>query len=263
MTLSPSQIAEAADLLIAARREGQRLSGLPEAVRPTSISEGHAIQDEVRARSGQGIGAIKVNAPKTGGVYRGMLEKAVCHRSPATIDTAEHDYVGIEAEIAFHFADGLPPSPSGYEPEAVASAARACAALDIVGTRLEDFMARSQFERIADGLNAGSFVYGPDHAGWRDIDYAKLPVSVMIDGVEVFSDTGGHLWVDPFLPVLAFVEMVKDAGLPPGTILTTGSFCGLLPIAAGETIRAVMGPLEPVQVTLHSATAPTQLRKLK
>src|SRR5690606_17157274 len=116
-------------------------------------------------------GVIKVNAPKSGGVYRGLLEEAVCYASPAVIDTAEHDYVGIEAEVAFRFADGLPPSAAGYQFEAVASAAEACAALDIVGTRLEDFMARSQFERIADGLNAGSFVYGPFQAGWRNIDY--------------------------------------------------------------------------------------------
>ncbi|WP_193334785.1 2-keto-4-pentenoate hydratase [Devosia beringensis] len=253
MKLLPGQIAKAAEFLIQARRDGRRLDSLPDALRPQSIDEAHAIQDAVFARSGEKISAIKVGATKDGTVFRGILHESLCRASPAVFDATEHDFVGIEAEIAFRFPDGLAPSDKSYLPEVVAAAASALAAFDIVGTRFDNFMALSQFDRIADGLNAGGFVYGRELADWRGVDFTTMPVEVWVDGSRVYSGIGGHASVDPFLPVLRYVDSVREAGLPPGTCLTTGSFCGFLPVAPGQTIGATLGRFEAIEVTLRAA----------
>ncbi|RUT34802.1 hypothetical protein EMQ25_02255 [Arsenicitalea aurantiaca] len=250
MGLSRDQIAEAASLLISAGRSGTRLSALPERIRPEAIEDAHAVHDAVREALRQDIGAIKVNLAG-GVVFRGTLASAVCRPSPARFDAAPGQFAGIEAEIAFRFPDGLLPSPDSYDPARVAEATEACAAFDLVGTRFHDFMRRSQFERIADGLNAGAFAYGPFRRNWLGVNFAELAVQVSVDGIESFSGIGGHAASDPFLYALAYAETVRDQGIAPGTILTTGSLCGLLPVAPGQTIRARLGDFHPIEVTLR------------
>lgn len=253
MTLSADQIAQSANLLVQARRGGYRLASLPEAIRPTTVDEAHATQDAVLTLTAASIGAIKVNADKGGGVFRGKVDQAFCQRSPAAFDFFDGELIGIEAEIAFHFPEGLAPSPSGYNAN-VFAAARASAAFDIVGSRFDDFRARTQFERIADALSSAAFVHGAAKNDWRGIDFTALPVSVSVDGSVVFEGKGGHPAIDPFAPVLAYLDTVRASGLPPGTILTTGSFCGLLPVAPGQVIRATLGEFDPIEVTLRAAT---------
>lgn len=252
MSLYADQIARAADLLIEAGRSGQMLAALPEDLRPANVDEAHAIQDVARRVLGHDIGAIKVNVSGEL-VYRGMLSDAVCQPSPAVFDTAPGQFAGIEAEIAFRFPDGLAPSSEPYERDAVAAAAEACAAFDLVGTRFRDFMKRTAFERIADGLNAGAFAYGRATRDWRSVNFAAMPVQVAVNGVETFAGTGGHAAGDPFNLVMAYVNSVRGEGLKPGAILTTGSFCGLLPVAPGQTIIARLGDFDPVEVTLRAS----------
>jgi 2-keto-4-pentenoate hydratase len=254
MGLSYDQIENAASLLIEARRSGKRIAGLPESVRPASADEAHDIQDAVRRALGEDASAIKVTAAKSGDVFRGILPSSACGASPAVFPASSVQIVGIEAEIAFRFPTGLAPQPEGYEADVVAAAAEACAAFDIVGSHFDDFMSLTPFERAADNLNAGAFVSSNSMANWRSVDFKSLSVTVWVDGVELFRGAGGHPAGDAFIPVLAYAHTVRREGLKAGTIITTGSFCGLLPIRPGQVIRAQLGPFDPVEVTIAVPT---------
>lgn len=248
--MTPSAIEDAARLLADARRQGQRLAGLPENLRPASVDEAHAVQDAVRRLLGETPGAAKVNTPAVGGVVRGIVPADLTMPSGAWVTAAAIGLAGIEAEIGFVFPRGLEASPEGYDASVVAAAAEAFAAFDVVGTRFHDFMARSQLERVADALNAGAFVYGPARRDWREIDFAAIGLRVEADGAEVFRGQGGHAAGDPFLPVVRYLETVCETGLEPGAMITTGSFCGLLAAAPGQRFCAEFDDFAPVEVRL-------------
>ena len=61
--MDPNRVAEAASLLTAARQQHSELDRLPDACRPQSIAEAHAIQDAVTAQLGAEVRAFKANAP--------------------------------------------------------------------------------------------------------------------------------------------------------------------------------------------------------
>jgi 2-keto-4-pentenoate hydratase len=247
--LSAAEIDAAARLLLAARRTGRRIDGLPEPVRPASVADGHAIQDRVLGLMGAQTGAIKVNAPPAGEVYRGIVESSRVFSSPARIPAADAGLMGVEAEVAFLFPEGVPgrAEPWGYDE--LAALARAMPAFDIVDSRLDDFMSRTPFERIADCLNAGAFVHGRALDGWRRLDLAAIEVTLKVDDRVIVRRVGGHPPLDPFVPALDYVNAVPGTGLPPGAVLTTGSFTGLHYSRSRQRIRAEFPGLGDVEVT--------------
>jgi 2-keto-4-pentenoate hydratase len=237
-----------AGLLIDARHSRRRLNGLPADVRPMTVEDAHAIQDAVHEASSERIGALKVNAPNENEVYRGIIPARRVVTSPAKISARDAGLMGIEAEIAFLFLNGVRPQEEAYDYSALANSALALPAFDIVDTRFEAFMSRSPHERIADSLNAGFLVHGAARRDWRDIAHASIHVRLMVDGAEVFAGPGKHVAGDPFLPVVRYLDTVREKGCPPGTLITTGSFTGLTIAKAKQVIRAEFAGFSPIEV---------------
>jgi 2-keto-4-pentenoate hydratase len=71
--MDPQQIAEAARLLVAARRSGERPAELPGRCRPSSVGEAHAIQDAVATELAERVGAFKAAAPSNDEPWRGLI----------------------------------------------------------------------------------------------------------------------------------------------------------------------------------------------
>jgi 2-keto-4-pentenoate hydratase len=247
--LTPAEIDAAAHLLLAARRTGRRIDGLPEPVRPGSIAEAHAIQDKVLALLGAGTGAIKVSAPVSGGIFRGIVDGGRVFASPARLMADTVGLMGIEAEVAFLFPSGVPAREVAYGYDELAALALAMPAFDIVDTRLDEFMSRTVFERIADSLNAGAFIHGPAVADWRKLDFRTLEVTLKIDDKVLVRQAGAHPRTDPFVPTIAYVNEVRAAGLAPGSMLTTGSFTGLQYARPRQRVRAEFPGLGVVDVS--------------
>lgn len=246
--LSSSEIEAAALLLVASRRTGRRLDGLPAPVRPECVEDGLAVQDKVHEILGDEVGAIKVNAHVSGNIFRGIVSKSRIFESPAVLSASEAGLMGIEAEIAFVFPDGVPARATPYSYDEVAEMAEAMPVFDIVDTRLNDFLSRTQFERVADSLNAGALVLSPPIPNWRKIDFRLVEVVLWFDNEVVVRQTGDHPWGDPLLPALQFINSGLDKGLPPQTVLTTGSFTGFKIAKPRQKIRAEFADLGSVEV---------------
>ena len=222
------RIAAAASLLAEARRCGERLAGLPPALRPQTVAEAHAIQDAVTRALGERGGGWKANAPPEGEVQRGLLFARLIFASPASIPASLAPLLGIEAEIAFRFRTDLPPRPVPYAREEVAQAVLPFPAIEIVDSRYRDFNLCSPLERLADhGLN-GAFVAGREVADWHRLDLAKLKVTLALDGETIVERVGGHPTGDPLATAVAFANAMRaQGGLKRGEFVTTGSCTGM------------------------------------
>ena len=106
--MDAQQIANAAALLVKARRGGPLLADLPASSRPASVTDAHAIQDAVTAALGEQVGAFKAMAPANAEATRGVIYAGTIHPSPARIPAAEVPQCGVEGEVAFIFRRDLP-----------------------------------------------------------------------------------------------------------------------------------------------------------
>ena len=127
--MDQAAIAQAAELLIAARRTGKLLDALPASCKPETLEDAFAIQDATVAALGETVAGWKVSIVDGRAVYGAIMASRV-FESGAHIEAAKMPLLGVEAEIAFRFARDLPPGKYSYVD--VANAVAAFAAIEIV-----------------------------------------------------------------------------------------------------------------------------------
>ena len=227
-------VAQATELLVAARRTGKLLDALPDACRPQTLDDAHAIQDATLAALGERIAGWKVSVVD-GRVVRGAIMASRVFESGAQVKASTMPLLGIEAEIAFRFERDLPAGKHSYED--VAAAVTAFAAIELVDSRFRDFQAVTAQERNADFVTNGGFVRGAVAPGWRRLDLKNIPVTLTIGGAEIVKRNGGHGAGDPLLPAVALANDLP-AGLKAGQFVTTGTYTGLTFAKPGQRVVA-------------------------
>lgn len=263
--IDPARIAEAAALLAAARRTRSRIGLLPDACRPASNAESHAIQDAVTALLKAEAGAFKANIPiaespsdasavDTAWIHRAGVRAPIyapsIHASPARMAAADVPQCGVEGEVAFRFRRDLPPRPTPYSRDEVAAAVDACAAIEVVTSRYAEPDSATALDKLADCVSNGGFVYGKVIADWRSLDLGKLKVVLTVNGAEVLAQTGGHPTGDPLGTAVALVEMMRAAGgVKTGQFVTCGSCTGLRYLKPGDSCGVQFEGLGPAEVS--------------
>jgi 2-keto-4-pentenoate hydratase len=237
-------VAQAAELLIAARRTGILLDALPASCRPQTLEDALAIQDATLAALGETVAGWKV-ALVDGRVVRAPIMASRVFESGAQVKAATMPLLGIEAEIAFRFERDLPPGE--YSHEDVAAAASAFAAIEIVDSRFRDHQAVSAQERNADFVTNGGFVRGAPAVAWRTLDLANIAVTLTIGGQEIVKRNGGHAAGDPLKPALALANDLPG-GIKAGQFVTTGTYTGLTFAKPGQTVVAEFAGVGMVEV---------------
>jgi 2-keto-4-pentenoate hydratase len=251
--MDPTRIAEAAALLATARKEGRRIDGLPEACRPRSVADAHAIQNAVTGLLGDDIRAYKANAPVAGDPnsvgLRAPIYAANTRSSPAAFPVVEAPQCGVEGEVAFRFRHDLPPRAAAYTRDEVAGAMDACSAIEVVTSRFAKPDEASPRDKLADCNSNGGFVFGALVTDWRRLDVAKLKVVLTVNGETVLEQVGGHPIGDPLAVAVAFVEMMRtDIGVKAGQFITCGSCTGLRYLKPGDTCAVTFGGLGGAEV---------------
>lgn len=248
--MDPTQIAEAAALLVAARRARARIPALPPSCRPTSVAEAHAIQDAVTAALGIAVGAFKANAPAGAEPTRGVIYTPTIHPSPSRIPAALVPQCGVEGEVAFIFRADLTPRPTPYARAEVAAAVDACAAIEVVTSRYADPDTAPPLDKLADCIANGAFVHAPAIKDWRDLELGKLKVTLTVNGAPVLEQVGGHPTGDPLGIAVALVEMMRGTtGVKAGQFVTCGSCTGLRYLKPGDVCGVTFEGLGAAEVT--------------
>ena len=243
------QIDQIAALLADARRTGNRLARLPEALRPASVTEAHAIQDAVTVALGARVGAFKANAPAGDEPNRGVIYADAVLASPARIAAARVPQCGVEGEVAFVFRRDLPPREAAWSRDDIAAVVDASVAIELVTSRYLQPDAVSNLEKLADGVSNGALVHALPRDDWRGLDLGRIQVTLLVNGAQVLQQQGGHPTRDPLGAAVALANMMRSRGLHAGELVTCGSYTGLRYLQPGDTCAVRFEGLGDAEVT--------------
>jgi 2-keto-4-pentenoate hydratase len=242
------QVEEAARLLCAARG-GSPVHELPQRCRPQSDADAYQIQDAVTRQLGQLIGGWKVGAASpTTTAFCAPIYASMIRSSPTSYQAAELRLIGIEAEIGFRLSRDLPPRAAAYQRAEVIAGATLHPVVEVVDSRYSDFRSLDRASILADNFSNGGLVYGPAVPNWESLDLAGTTMVVTEEG-QPFADSTGGAARDPVGALVEFANLMNGrGGAKAGTIVTTGSWTGMVFTKRGALIVADFGPLGRVEI---------------
>lgn len=241
--------------LIAARRGG------PPATAPAlaDMATAYAVQDGVAQALGWFDGGAPPQHWKSGAGSRSApqthapLPPAGVWASPADASSWPFRLRGIEAEVALRLGR---PVDSALAATLDVDGARAlvdamCVSIEIVDARWAEALDAPALAKLADLQSHGALVLG----AWvpfahRDWALQRCEVRIGSQAPQVF--VGTHSMADPAWVLPAWLRHATRNGavLPAGTVLTTGTWCGLPMAQAGDLVHAVFDGIGEARVQL-------------
>ena len=247
------RIEKAAALLVQARRDLVPLLGLPEALKPQTVDEGHAIQDATSKALGKLIGGFKAMSPPEQQPNRGIIYADTIHASPCDLPVAKAPQCGVEGEVAFVFRANMPDRPVPYTTQEVSAVVDAFAAIEIVHSRFDIARPLSNLEKLADSImNAGLVCAAPNPA-WRSLDLGNIKVTMTVNGASFKEKAGGHPLGDPLAVAVELANMWRSkGGVRAGQVVTCGSYTGLDYLKPGDICSVAFEGLGTATVTFKA-----------
>jgi 2-keto-4-pentenoate hydratase len=241
----------AARALCLARRDGRRVPST--LLQPADHHEAYAIQDATLAAIGP-VGGWKVGARAPGLEPTcaplpadGLLPDGALLKGPAW------RLRGIEIEVGFLLGADLPPRAAPYTLNDLALAIESVLpVIEVVETRLADWLGAGSQAQLADLLSHGALVLGgrrPFAPAWFDLE--QVEVVLRFDEQIVAHTVGEHPCPDAgaLLVWLANHCSARGAGLRAGQVVTSGSCSGMLFASQGTAVRVEVDGLEPLRVS--------------
>ena len=254
----------AAHLLAQARIQHQRLSELPEAVRPKSPVEAYGVQDglieELLAHYGGSLIGYKIACTNVtaqrqlhvDSPFFGRLLSAFFHEAPAQVEAGQFFMRVVEAEFAFEMARDLPPSATPRSREEIAGAVKGVIpGIEIVDSRFDEWTTIGAPSLIADNACNAAWIKGTVLSDWRGIDLAKQSVSVTVNGKLLREGSGGNVLGHPLNALDWLVNNLgaRGLGLKAGQFITTGVTTEVYMAERGDRITADFGAAGSVDLT--------------
>ena len=250
-----TDIDTATSRLLQARREHQRQPA------PAFADEAaaYAVQDQV-ARALAWFGDTPPRHWKSGGPSR---EQALAHAplppagvwpSPAQAADWRFSLRGIEAEVALRLRE---PVDAARAAALDAAGARAlidamCVSIEIVDSRWVEGLDAAPLAKLADLLCHGALVLGPWVAfdAGRDWSAQACHVRIGTHAPQIFRGT--HSLADPAFVLLAWLRHATRNGavLAAGSVVTTGTWCGVLHAQAGDAVEVAFDGIGAASVRL-------------
>jgi len=222
---------------------------------PASIAEAAEVQAAVAKRlnanvAGWKIGYTPEGVPVAGPIFDRFLKAAGAH-----FPMREAGMWGVEPEIAVRLGVDLPRRfVQRYSREDIVSAIDAVlVGIEIVASRVIDHKSANFLLFLADNIGHAGYATGPDQRNWRDLDLAKLRVSLTINGALLHDAVGGHPTDDPLKPLVDYANAQSDrlGGLRAGQVITTGSLCGLVTVEGPGEVAAAIDSLGEARLYIH------------
>lgn len=248
--MEATKVAQAAQLLVEARRTGKPLRELPHDCKPDSVVDANAIIDEVSRQLDEKIVGWKiayVYMPRQPPFLCPLYESRLFD-SPARVPLSLTPSLRIEPEISFVLKHDLPAREKAYRPDEVAEAVVAHASLEIVDTRFDTGHRtlrqmiddrKGRIEAFADHITTGAYIIGEGRSDWQDFDFSAMRVVMRTPRRVIVEGVGGHAFVDPFLPCVVLANIMRRReGLRAGEVLVTGSFAGFYEVEPDEPVTA-------------------------
>jgi 2-keto-4-pentenoate hydratase len=199
-----------------------------------SRDDAYDVQDGVREALGASVGMLKTAVHPDGigvasPIYAGGVGAAPAMRHSASLA------LGVEVEVGVVLARDI------------ASSADIPAAIDhyftgveVCGTRYVDRSLAGPTGSLADSQSALGYVIGPGRAAADDIN--GLDVVIEFAGKQIYAAPAKHGFGNVLASLRAYADR-QHATLPltKGSIITTGSMCGLVPTSGSGHLVARLG----------------------
>lgn len=220
---------------------------LQEVSRPAALE----IQQRVIKGLAAPVAAWKTAALPDGDLVSAPIVASRFFSSPCILGANLYGTGGVECEIAFRFARAPKEEVSVTKAGVIDALDGACAAIEVVTSRWGGPLPASRNAMVADLLANGALVCGPFNENWASACFASLDASLRLNGVVTHRTTGGHPDSDLVGLLVRFVKDLRDRKIEiqPGTVVTTGSFTGLVTARPGDVVSAEFEGFEPVSVT--------------
>jgi 2-keto-4-pentenoate hydratase len=259
--ITDQQVDQAAELLLARRRDAVAGPALPATCRPVDIDDGLRIQQRLLQLLGAQIGGWKCSAPSTAGVVLAPIpDNMISHMLSCTMPVTA-GRAAIEPEIAYVMAEDLPPRSTPYSVEEVLRAVGSVhLAFELIATRY-DTKALEMPDKLADSLsNYGLFLgpaivpeYARENLDGQGLHAFQLTLSDATGQLGAWD--GKHPDGHPLraLHWLANYLTTRNTGLKRGDAVTTGSYHGLIHVPADRPLNMAFGALGKLAVTIRAA----------
>ena len=244
--MNTAAIQTVADALIAARHDRTPCDALPLAGALRTPQEAYAVQALV-AQALDGAGPAIAQHWKSGGPSRDAtlthapLPSAGVRNSPADMRDLHFNLRLIEAEVALRLGQPVTPAQAAaLTPEAAVALVDGMAvSIEVVDSRWQDLPKVPALLKLADLQVHGALALGAwVPFGVRDWSAQTCEVTVGTQAPQHFAGT--HSLGDPawLLPLWLRHATRDGATVPAGTVVTTGTWCGMLKAQAGDLVTA-------------------------
>lgn len=253
----PSPVPVVAEAIVAAYREQRPVAAAPLESQLTQAEQAYEVQELVARTLGWFDQAVP-RCWKSGGPSR---ENPLTHaplppqhvwNSPAEARGTHFNWRLIEAEVAFRLAREVTPQDAqALNPMGAAQWLDAMAvSIEIVDSRWQD-RAAGALLKLADQQSHGALVLGA-WGPFQRRDWAQQACTVQVGSAEAKSFRGTHSLGDPtwLLPIWLRHLTRHGATVPTGTVVTTGTWCGMLEAKAGDRVKVVFEGIGEAEVQL-------------
>ena len=249
---------EVAQALLAARRAGQAANAEPFAAALASPDEAFAVQELV-ARALPGPQPALARHWKTGATgVDGIAPHAALPDEgvwPSGHDARRWPFRHrlVEAEVALRLRRAVTATESStLDHEAALALLDAMAvAIELVDFRWQQAAQAPALLKLADLQSHGALVLG----AWQPLrppDWTHQRCTVRIGAAAALEFRGTHSVGNPALLVAPWLRHATRHGetVPAGTIVTTGTWCGMLPAQPGDLVTVTFDGIGQAQVQL-------------
>lgn len=222
-----------------------------------SEADAYVVQDGVAAALGWANGAV-VRHWKSGGASRsGPFSHSPLAPAGINAEVLDGPLLGVEAEIALRLGrDVSPADAQAMVPQAAGEWVDAMAvSIEWVSSRWAEGMAAPALLRMADHQSHAGLLLGP-WLPYVPCDWATQTCEVQLGHQTPVTRTGSHSLSDPAWLLPAWLQHLTRHGatVTAGTVVTTGSWVGCLPVQPGERVRVGFAGLgEPLLTTAAHA----------
>ena len=258
---------DTAAFLLEHRRTLAPVDNLPEALYPDSLSAAFTTQAGVvsglcRRFGGEPCGykiactnARVIDLLNTSGPFPGRLMTHSTFASGAVLDPGDFRLRIMEAEFGFVIGKDAPISDTPYTADSIRPFIEAfIPSLEVVDHKYHDFTVVGENALIADNAIHGACVFGDPVTDWQEVDFARWPVRLMVNGEEFTLGTGENVLGDPLYAMAWLANHLgsRDIMLRAGEKVSTGTAGAIYHADPGDTICADFGELGRVDLRFSS-----------
>lgn len=237
-------------------REGQPAPSAPELA---DADAGYAAQEQLARELGW-FGDSPPRFWKSGGpsrdavAFHAALPPAGVWSSPAHAGAWSFTLRGIEAEVALRLGEPVDAQRAAtLDLEGARLLVDAmCVSIEIVDSRWAERLKANRLAKLADVLSHGALVLGPWVAFDAQRDWSDQVCRVRIGAQAAQVFRGTHPVADPVFVLSAWLRHATRHGavLPAGSVVTTGTWCGLLHAQPGDEVEVAFERIGQASVQL-------------